>query len=468
METTRDKRIAPERPTAPGDAAQMRCATARAEFPIERGASQLEPTQAVAVDADGPTYYGVPMLKEPVWVGAVPLYFFIGGAAGAASTLSCMARLFGGRDLDGLARKGRLVAALGDTVGAGLFIYNLGRPMRFLNMLRVLNPRSPMSVARGCWPHRARPTRARSCLQNRRGFLGAVGTLLDIGGGVLGMPLSGYTAVLLANTAVPVWREGRRSLPLLFMASGVAAAGSILSLAATSDVERRAAERYAVAGRIGELAATWALHREVGRSPRVARPLRRGASGALLTAATALTAASLMSSLVPRPSRRRARRAAVLGVLGSLALRFAIHHRGQGVGARSAGELRAAAPSARSGSGHRRARLGHVGIGQRRRATPARQLRQEHEEAPRQVARIGGAARACRNPARAVPSADSGYCPFASLYSRNAQRYSMCAAMRRRRAGGCALRLRRRARSTTGRPSSWRRGADRWSRPSRR
>ena len=30
-------------------------------------------------------YYGVPMLKEPQWTWEVPLYFFVGGAAGAAS-----------------------------------------------------------------------------------------------------------------------------------------------------------------------------------------------------------------------------------------------------------------------------------------------------------------------------------------------------------------------------------------------
>jgi formate-dependent nitrite reductase membrane component NrfD len=149
-------------------------------------------------------------------------------------------------------------------------------------------------------------------------------------GGLVGMPLAGYTAVLVANTAVPVWNLGRRSLPLLFMASGVASAGSLLSLAATSERERAVAERFGIAGKLGELAATAALHYEVRReSPRAARPLTRGKSGALLTAATVLTAASLVASLTSGRSRRRARNAAIVGAVGSLVLRFAIHHAGK-------------------------------------------------------------------------------------------------------------------------------------------
>ncbi|MDB4966392.1 MAG: Formate dehydrogenase putative subunit, partial [Myxococcales bacterium] len=311
-----------------GEAAQMQVRNKAGERPVGRDVSQLEPTQALTADAAGPSYYDVPLLKEPVWVGAVPLYFFIGGAAGAASTLSCMARLFGGPDLDGLARRARLLGAAGDTVGAGLLIYDLGRPTRFLNMLRVFNPRSPMSVGSWVLSASGAANTGALLLQNRRGFLGGVGELLNVVGGVLGMPLAGYTAVLLSNTAVPVWRQARRSLPLLYMASGVAAAGSILSLSARSERERRVVERYAVAGKVGELAAIAALHREVGRESRVARPLARGLSGALLTTATVLTAASLASSLLPG-SRRRARGAAVAGILGSLALRFAMHYAGK-------------------------------------------------------------------------------------------------------------------------------------------
>jgi hypothetical protein len=87
--------------------------------------------------------------------------------------------------------------------------------------------------------------------------------------------------------------------------------------------------RYAIAGKIGELAGTAALHRESSRVERVGRPLRRGASGALLTAATALTAASLALSLWPRRGRGKTLLGAVAGTLGSLTLRYAIMQAGR-------------------------------------------------------------------------------------------------------------------------------------------
>ena len=37
-----------------------------------------------------------------------------------------------------------------------------------------------------------------------------------MGAGVLGLPLATYTAVLISNTAVPVWQQSRRILPLVF------------------------------------------------------------------------------------------------------------------------------------------------------------------------------------------------------------------------------------------------------------
>lgn len=293
----------------------------RREYPV--------PTRAIDVDAER-GYYGLPLLKEPVWAGAVPLYFWAGGAAGAAATLSSVTSLVGGAALRPLARRARLLAAVGDALGAALLTYDLGRPARFLHMLRVFNPRSPMSIGSWVLSTSGAANTGAALLAPRGGFFGAVGRLGAAVGGLLGMPLAGYTAVLLSNTAVPVWNRGRRSLPLVFMASSVATAGSLLSLAATTERERTVADRYALAGKLGELAATAALHAETRQgAPRVATPLRRGRSGVLMTAATALTAASVIVSLTAGRSRQRRRSAAVLGAVGSLVLRFAIHHAGK-------------------------------------------------------------------------------------------------------------------------------------------
>ena len=94
-------------------------------------------------------YYGRPLLKEPTWTWEVPLYFFVGGAAGAAAVVGAAARALGDGDDADLVRDARWVAALGGALSAPLLISDLGRPERFLNMLRVWKPQSPMSV--GAW-----------------------------------------------------------------------------------------------------------------------------------------------------------------------------------------------------------------------------------------------------------------------------------------------------------------------------
>lgn len=329
-----------------GEGAQIRVHRPGDAFPIEPGTTTLVPTQAGGVDPEGPTYYGLPMLKSPVWKWVVPAYYWVGGAAGAASTLSMAAGLFGGRPLARLARRARWLAAIGDSVGAVLLIYDLGRPLRFLNMLRTWRPSSPMSVGSWVLSTSGATNVAALLLGDRRGLLGGLAQVAGIVGGLLGMPLAGYTAVLLGNTAVPVWLGGRRSLPLVFMCSGVAAAGSLMALDAATPAEERAASRYAVAGQLGELAATVAYEREVSRVPRAARPLHQGAGGALMLAATVLTGASLAAALWPGGGKRRRRTAALLGALGSLALRFGVHEAGKA----SAADPRASFAQQRAGA----------------------------------------------------------------------------------------------------------------------
>src|SRR3954452_20447319 len=93
------------------------------------------------------TYYAAPLLKAPVWTWEVPLYFFVGGAAGGAAIIGSLAEWTG---TDGtLARDARWTAAAGGPLSAALLTADLGRPERFLNMLRVFKPQSAMSV--GSW-----------------------------------------------------------------------------------------------------------------------------------------------------------------------------------------------------------------------------------------------------------------------------------------------------------------------------
>src|SRR5436305_6504 len=92
-------------------------------------------------------YYEMPLLKEPQWKWEVPVYLFVGGAAGAAAVIGAAANLVGNDRA--LSKDARWLAAVGGALSAPLLIADLGVPSRFLNMLRVFKLQSPMSV--GAW-----------------------------------------------------------------------------------------------------------------------------------------------------------------------------------------------------------------------------------------------------------------------------------------------------------------------------
>jgi len=274
------------------------------------------------VSAEDPTYYEVPILKEPVWIWAVPAYFWGGGAGGAASVLGLVARATRRPGLKRLARRCEVIAVAGGVSGTALLVHDLGRPERFLNMLRVFRPTSPMSV--GSWTLAAYAPAATVALAG-----GPLGTAGAVGAGVLGVPLAGYTGVLLANTVVPVWAETGPTIPALFIASGVTAAASLLDLLDLDTAEARVVRRYGVIGKLIELLAAEAMQRDADRVERVGRPLHEGPSGALWRAAKVLTGASLLLSLLPRSTRRRRVTAGVLGAAGSMAVKFAVMEAGK-------------------------------------------------------------------------------------------------------------------------------------------
>ena len=168
-----------------------------------------------------PTYYDRPVLKEPVWIWTVPMYFYVGGVSGAALVLGGIARLIGGESLRPLVRKCHWIGFAGGGIGSALLIADLGRPERFLAMLRVFRVRSPMSV--GSWVLAITPP----CAGAAAMFCDPVSSFVSA---VLGVPLAGYTAVLISNTAIPVWQEARTSLPALFMSSAMAGAAQVLKL----------------------------------------------------------------------------------------------------------------------------------------------------------------------------------------------------------------------------------------------
>lgn len=275
-----------------------------------------------------PTYYERPLLKAPVWEVDIPIYYWLGGAAGAALLLGAAAQLDGRDDLQTFAQRCHWVGIFGSTVGGALLVHDLGRPSRFLNMLRVFRPTSPMNV--GAWILSAAAPLAITAgvFTGRKGIAGLAGDIAGYGAGVFGLALAGYTGVLVSNTAIPIYRESRRILPVLFLASAAATAASVLDLLTDEPRATRITFAFGAAGRIAELAAAYALESNLAVVPRLARPLTEGVSGALWRTASVLTAVSLAIALIPGPSRSRRKWAGVLGAAGSLCLRLAVHYAG--------------------------------------------------------------------------------------------------------------------------------------------
>jgi len=301
-------------------------------------------------EEEGRSYYGLPVLKEPVWKWMIPAYFFAGGLAGACAVLGAAAQAAGGQGTEGLVRRCRVVATAGAAASAALLIADLGRPARFLYMLRVFRPTSPMNM--GTWilsgfGGLAGVSALPSVLPRAPQSLARTADLAGYGAGLLGLPLVGYTGVLVANTAVPVWQGTRNTLPILFAFSGAVSAGALFQLWPPGDRYprrsrallsgpggRRAgaevARRFGRLAKAAELAISFALDQEAAsHAPRVARPLHRGVSGAMLQAARGLVAASLALDLWPdrrrgRPAGARGAIAGALALAGTLLLRFGV------------------------------------------------------------------------------------------------------------------------------------------------
>jgi formate-dependent nitrite reductase membrane component NrfD len=169
------------------------------------------------------TYHDLPLLKPPVWTWEVPVYFFVGGAAGAAAVLGAAAQLTGGEEA--LVRDARWIALIGAGLSAPLLISDLGRPERFLNMLRVFKPQSPMSV--GVWTLAIFGGATAGAVLLPFKPLRNLSAIAAAGTGIV---MATYTGVLLGVTAIPVWKEHAHFLPIHFGASALGSAVSLLEL----------------------------------------------------------------------------------------------------------------------------------------------------------------------------------------------------------------------------------------------
>jgi Polysulphide reductase, NrfD len=187
------------------------------------------------------SYHGQPVIKEPVWSWEIPLYFYLGGVAGASGGLAYLSELRGNQEL---ARRSYAVAMAGLSISPALLISDLGRPWRFLNMLRMFKVSSPMSV--GSWIlSGSGASTALAALNAWTGLLPGPARVARPAAAAFGLPLSTYTAALIANTAVPVWHEARRPLPWVF-GSGAALGAGAAAVMVTPPAHAAPARRLAL------------------------------------------------------------------------------------------------------------------------------------------------------------------------------------------------------------------------------
>ncbi len=265
------------------------------------------------------SYHGRPVIEKPTWTWEVPWYLFAGGLAGGSAVLAFTASVAGNRPL---ARRAWLISFAGIGASPALLIADLGRPERFLNMLRVFKVTSPMSV--GSWilalSGGAITLPAAAAALDRRWPLARAAEPVAA---ALGLPLATYTGVLLANSVIPVWSEARRELPLVFAAGAAASAGAAAALV-TPARHAGPARRLAIGAAAAELATVGMMERRLGRT---GDPYRSGRPHAFGRAAKVLagTGAGLLAASRRRPLRL-AGAAMILG--GAICERWSVYSAG--------------------------------------------------------------------------------------------------------------------------------------------
>ena len=268
------------------------------------------------------SYYGRPVIKEPVWTWEIPAYFFTGGLSGGSSVLSLAAKLFGNEKLS---KTALYIGAVGDLVSPPLLISDLGRPERFHHMLRVFKITSPMNV--GAWVLLVNGGASNTAaVLEFLGWLKPIKVAAEVVAALAGPPLATYTGVLLADTAVPVWHEARQELPWLFGASASASAGAAACMF-LDPAEAGPARRLAV----GAVAVEGALMQTMElRTGEIGKVYHHGAAAKLSWAAKGLagSGAALLATR-GRKSRLAATVGGALVCAGEVCLRYAVMQAGR-------------------------------------------------------------------------------------------------------------------------------------------
>ena len=187
-----------------------------------------------------PGYYDDPLLKAPVWRWEIVWYFFFGGLAAGCYFIASVASLFGSSEDRAVVRAGYYASLLALLPCPPLLIKDLGKPERFLNMLRIFKVKSPMSMGVYGLIALSIFSGIAAVIQGARdGLLGAwwgarwlaklPQKLLAVPGMFFAAFLGGYTGVLLAATSVPLWSRSKL-LGGVFVSSAISTSSALISL----------------------------------------------------------------------------------------------------------------------------------------------------------------------------------------------------------------------------------------------
>jgi formate-dependent nitrite reductase membrane component NrfD len=283
-------------------------------------------------------YYGIPPIKHAHWTWQIPVYFWIGGIGAGVHLFSTVAQLLGHEDR-ALIRTSRYTVLLTMILSPILLIWDLGRPERFYNMLRIVKLRSPMSTQ--SWSlflfgNLAGLLATRQAAEDGllgRGVISRLvmslipARLLSVLALPFGLFVGFNTGNLISATSVPMWARNWMLMAPTFLTSGLSTALSLLSLVLHL-------------GHMGEKKTLRALRRaekttlviegvlfaaSLARMSRWSKPLFSRKVAPLFVGGGILAGiVAPMALLFGRETRSKSLLASTLVLLGGLAFRFAM------------------------------------------------------------------------------------------------------------------------------------------------
>jgi formate-dependent nitrite reductase membrane component NrfD len=246
------------------------------------------------------TYYNLPLIKKAHWGWEIYIYFYLGGIAGGSYLVATLADLFGLRRAGELIRTGRYLSLICIVLSPILLVKDLGRPLRFHHMLRILKFRSAMSL--GTW---GLTTFGMLCGITAAYQMAQDGLLswfplmarlmkalpvkaIEAVGAIFGLFVASYTGVLLSSTAVPIWARAKHVLAPLFLSSafstGLASLSLLLSFRGKEQQEvLERLENAEIVAMTSELSLLASLPRILGP---LGEPLFKGQAGTLFKVGT--------------------------------------------------------------------------------------------------------------------------------------------------------------------------------------